>query len=232
MCKVIKSFVIKHQSIPEDIRKKYPNANPVTYFEANEKIDGMYIEYQLVEDQYNLKDLRRIFSKKNVRTLVVMIKKISKELKISSGYEIFIRLREYVGLGGEQNEAIGNSKKGILALLNENNKGKSFLDEEILYHEMMHLKELNERSRPSLHPITITEKYPWLTALLHFSTEGRLTNMNLPHLYTKEGLIDDLSYEFHIKKTLANDIGNELWGKKPDFNKYCKLHAEIAKYRN
>lgn len=209
-------------------------AKPLYFFDGHEKIDGIYIEYFLVQD-VTLDNLRMLFPKKNVRTLVALVKKISKELQISSRHEIFIRLEEYIDLGGRQNEAIGNSRKGILALLNKNNMGKSFLDEGILYHEIMHLKELNERSRPSLHPLIIAEKYEWLTALLHFSTEGRLTNMNLPHLYTKEKLIDGLINEFHINKTQANDIGDELWGKKPDFKKYCeiyedKLYPEIVKH--
>jgi hypothetical protein len=227
VCKEIKSFVIEHESISEGIRKKDLKKQLTTIFEAHEKIDGMYIEYLLEEDQYILKDLRRIFPKKNVRTLVAMMKRISKELKISSSYEILISLAEISDIGGRnQNFSIGNSKKGILYLLNENYKGKTFLDEKILYHEIMHLKEFNERSIPSLDMVTLKFKYPWLTALSHFSTEGRLEKMKLPHLYTKKELIDDLSYIFHINKTLANDIGNELWGKKPDFKKYCEIYED------
>jgi hypothetical protein len=231
VCKEIKSFVVEHESIPKEILKKYPGSKPFTSFEVHEKIDGMYIEYLLQKDRYSLKDLRRIFPKKNIRTLVTMVKRISKELKISSSFQIFISLAEKSDLGGcNQNFSIGNSKKGILYLLDKNYKGKPFLDEKIIYHEIMHLKEFDEHSMPSLDMITLNIKYPWLSALLHFSTEGRLSNMNLPHLYTKQRLIDGLIYEFHISEILANDIGNRLWGKKPDFKNFCKIHVDMERY--
>lgn len=43
----------------------------------------------------------------------------------------------------------------------------------LLWHEVLHLEDIYKRRFPSMHPV-VSDLYPWLCFLWHFSIEGRL----------------------------------------------------------
>jgi len=166
-------------------------------------------------------------SHSDLQWLVRRIERVMKDLKVFPPY-VALMLYEWGSIGAFGTPMCGMDKhRKILYLsLQYTTHGGFGIPSEIhedwiLYHELMHGKDVFERRFPSSGPYS-QEKYPkmgLITALWHFSIEGRLEKIGKPHK-PKERTIQD--EHFWLRESVTKDKLQQLcerfWGKEVTYD--------------
>jgi len=183
-------------------------------FEIVEEVDGFWIGYT-PEEFEGWKP-----SKSDLRWVVRWIKKVMKDLGIKVPH-LALHLVLFGALGGFGNPTCCVDKRkevlylrlpidvvdGHLAVPSENH------EDYILYHELMHAKDVLEERFPSGGFFNSNEnpKLALITSLWHFSIEGRLEKSGKPYKSRQKVIEDEYFWASDLKKAEMVEVKPKHW---------------------
>jgi hypothetical protein len=196
-----------------------------TTIPINEWREGVGISYALLEPAEQ--NLEAVFPVAGVDMLVKLLKLILDNLNMHPS-KVILQLWEHSTTRKahslEERAPVNKHRDIIVIILTKTPFVYKYGYELVLWHQAMHAKDRLEKRFPSSHPFVETGE--WLDILWHFSIDGRLESMGMPH-YTRNERLNEAVKAFPELEEHLNELSNELWGKLVTYDQLLDIGREL-----
>jgi hypothetical protein len=197
-----------------------------------DKRHGIYISLEFYPHFHlPLAEIKKIFKEmfqmESIYALCSSQRSVLKVLDINPSKMILHFRKLNLLIGGYVARAVTDNRKRAMIRIEIDKSVESQREsiEYVLWHESMHIKDCLERRFPSIHEMAGIN-FPGMEELWHFSIDGRLEKLGLPH-GMKEDRIEELMV-YTISKKKAQQIANALWGKEVTLDEIILIGEKLG----